>query len=122
LSGRRVRGLPSLRARLDADLHSRSGRRYFVLARVRWEPEGFIASPLANQCSALVRTSADANAIITIRETAGDSIVRLHSGDTVDVELFDGSGLFYSPADAHLTAEAANWRLFAGKMRSTDLN
>jgi molybdopterin molybdotransferase len=122
LSGRRVRCLPSLRARLDADLHSRSGRRYFVLARVRWESDGFIASPLANQCSALVRTCADANAIITVHETVADSLTRLHSGDSVEVELFDASGLFCSPADAHLTTEAANWRLFAGKMRSIDLN
>jgi molybdopterin molybdotransferase len=106
LSGRRVLQLPSVSARLDTELRSRSGRRYFVLARVHWEPEGFIASPLANQCSALVRTSADANAIITIREAAGDSITRLRPGDSVEVEIFDGLGLFCSSTEAYCTAEA----------------
>jgi molybdopterin molybdotransferase len=96
LSGRRVLHLPSVRARLDSELHSRSGRRYFVLARVHWEPDGFIASPLANQCSALVRTAADANAIISIRETDGDSIIRLRSGELVDAELFDWLDVFNS--------------------------
>jgi molybdopterin molybdotransferase len=122
LSGRGVRCSPSLRARLDADLHSRSGRRYFVLARVRWEPEGFIASPLANQCSALVRTSADANAIITVYETPAGSITRLHSGDSVDVELFDGPEIFCASTEAHPPAETPVWRLFPVKMGSADLN
>ena len=107
LSGRRVLHLPFVRARLDGELHSRSGRRYFVLARVRWEPEGFVATPLANQCSALVRTSADANAIITIHETPGDSLTRLGSGDMVDAEIFAGSDVFCAPNDGYVATEAA---------------
>jgi molybdopterin molybdotransferase len=108
LSGRRAIHLPAVRARLDAELHSRSGRRYFVLARVHWEPGGFVASPLPNQCSALVRTAADANAILTIREMPGDSIIRLASGDLVNAELFDGSDVFSSckSADTLPAAEA----------------
>jgi molybdopterin molybdotransferase len=106
LSGRSALHLPSVSARLDTELRSRSGRRYFVLARVRWEPQGFVASPLANQCSALVRTSADANAIITIREEAGDSIIRLRRGDRVEVELLEGFGLSCSSVDACSIAEA----------------
>jgi molybdopterin biosynthesis enzyme len=108
LSGSRALHLPSVSARLDTELRSRSGRRYFVLSRVRWEAEGFVASPLANQCSALVRTSAGANAIITIREGPADSIVRLRPGDSVEVELFDVLGLFCSTADAYCTAEAVS--------------
>jgi molybdopterin molybdotransferase len=93
LSGRRDIGLPKLQARLDADLHGRPGRRYFVLARLDCEAEGFVVKPLANQCSALVRTAADANAIITVRETAAGSIAGLRRGEMVGVEVFDFSNV-----------------------------
>lgn len=106
-SGRRVPHLPSVTARLDSELRSRSGRRYFVLARVHWESGGFIASPLPNQCSSLVRTAADANAIITIREAPGDSIVKLQSGDRVDVEFFDAGNAFAPAPEAFLGANSA---------------
>lgn len=105
LSGQRVLQLPSVTARLDSELRSRSGRRYFVLARVRWEQDGFVARPLANQCSSLVRTSTDANAIITVREAPGDSVVSLHPGDRVEVELFHLRDLFDSAAEASISAE-----------------
>jgi molybdopterin molybdotransferase len=89
LSGRRATGLPRLQARLDADLHGRAGRRYFVLAGLHCEAEGFAVKPLANQCSALVRTAAFANAIVTVRETTSGSAEGLHNDEIVDVELLD---------------------------------
>src|SRR6202035_2535565 len=77
LSGNPVTALPAMRARLGAELHNRPGRRYFVLARLECKSGGFVVKPLANQCSALVRTAADANAIVTVPETTGGSTAGL---------------------------------------------
>jgi molybdopterin molybdotransferase len=106
LSGHRATELPSLYARLDAELHARPGRPHFVLARVRCETKGFVAKPLANQCSALVRTAADANAIVTVRETAFGS-TGLHRGEIIEVEVFDWSGVFRPSCETHLAKEEA---------------
>ena len=106
LSGHNATELPILYARLDAELHARPGRPHFVLARVRCEAKGFVAKPLANQCSALVRTAADANAIVTVRETAFGS-TGLHRGELIEVEVFDWSGVFRPSGETHLAREAA---------------
>jgi molybdopterin molybdotransferase len=105
LSGQRATGLPRMRAQLDADLHGRPGRRYFVLARLHCEPEGSVVKPLANQCSALVRTAADANAIVTVRETAGESTAGLRRDEMIDVEVFDWPSVFESSPFLHSPAE-----------------
>ena len=89
LSGRHATGLPRLHAKLDADLHGRPDRRYFVLARLHCEAEGFVVKPLANQCSALVRTAAFANALVTVRETTNGSAGGLRQDEIIDVELLD---------------------------------
>jgi len=89
LSGSPAVELPKLQARLDAELHGRPGRRYFVLARLQCRQEGFVVKPLANQCSALVRTAADANAIVTVREMAGGPAAGLRRDEMIDVELLD---------------------------------
>ena len=107
LSGHRATGLPRLQARLDADLHGRPGRRYFVLARLHCGPGGFVVKPLANQCSALVRTAADANAIVTVRETARESIAGPRRGEMIDVEVFDWPSVFGSLCEEISAAEAA---------------
>jgi hypothetical protein len=78
-----VSGLPKSR---DC---TRPGRPHFVLARVHCEAEGFVVKPLANQCSPLARTAADANAIVTVDESASGSTVRLDRDEMVDVEVFD---------------------------------
>jgi molybdopterin molybdotransferase len=106
LSGLCETELPRLRARLDADLRGRSGRPHFVLARVRCEAEGFAVKPLANQCSALVRTTADANAMVTVRDTALGSI-GLHRGDLVEVDVFDWPSIFRSSRERHLAKQVA---------------
>jgi molybdopterin molybdotransferase len=93
LSGHHATGLPRLQARVDADLHARPGRRYFVLARLRCEAEGFVVKPLANQCSALVRTTAFANALVTVREEKSGSTGGLCHDEMVEVELLDWSNL-----------------------------
>jgi molybdopterin molybdotransferase len=101
LSGHQGTGLPRMQARLDADLHGRPGRRYFVLARLHYELEGFTIKPLANQCSALVRTAADANALVTVRESAVGSTAGLRRGEMVNVEVFDWSSVFRAPCETH---------------------
>jgi len=107
LSGHRAIDLPRLHARLDADLHARPGRPHFVLARVQREAEGFVVKPLANQCSALVRTAADANAVVTVREKRSESDVGLRSGEMVDVEVFDWPSVFECPREMLIAGAVA---------------
>jgi molybdopterin molybdotransferase len=89
LAGKQTTNLPVVRARLQGTLHARSERRYFVLARLDLTPGGFVVTPLENQCSALVRTSADSNAIIVVRETSSERASHINSGDLVDVEVLE---------------------------------
>jgi molybdopterin molybdotransferase len=96
LSGRRSCELPKLRARLAMDLHARAGRPYFVLARVQPEAEGFVAHPIANQCSALVRTAAESNAIVTVQENTGESSAVLRQDEIIEVEVLDWPSIFDS--------------------------
>jgi molybdopterin molybdotransferase len=107
LAGHRSTDLPRLHARLDADLHARPGRPHFVLACVHCEAEGFVVKPLANQCSALVRTAADANAIVTVLETKGESAAGLRRSEMIEVEVFDWSSVFRPSGETHLVKEAA---------------
>ena len=107
LSGSSAIELPVLQARLDADLHGRPGRRYFVLTRLHCEAKGFVAKPLANQCSALVRTAADANAIITVRETTRESGAGLCRCEMIDAEVFDWPSVFASSCEKVSAREAA---------------
>lgn len=103
LSGRRAAALPRLQARLESELTSRPGRPHFVLARLSCGPEGLLVKPLANQCSALVRTAADANAIVTVPGSTGappsGPAVGLRRGEMVDVEVFDLPGVFESSCE-----------------------
>jgi molybdopterin molybdotransferase len=108
LSGNRVVELPGMRARLESELHSRPGRRYFVLARLHCGLEGFVVKPLANQCSALVRTAAEANAIVTVHESSSGSTVGLRRGEMVDVEVFDWPSVFESSCEMVSAGEAAD--------------
>jgi molybdopterin molybdotransferase len=107
LSGNPVTALPAMRARLGAELHSRPGRRYFVLARLECKLGSFVVKPLANQCSALVRTAADANAIVTVPETVGESAAGLRRGEMTDVEVFDWPSVFETSCESLSAAEAA---------------
>jgi molybdopterin molybdotransferase len=107
LSGNATTALPEMRARLGAELHSRPGRRYFVLARLECKSGGFVVKPLANQCSALVRTAADANAIVTVPETSGGSTAGLRRGEMTDVEVFDWPSVFGSSCETLSAGEAA---------------
>jgi molybdopterin molybdotransferase len=107
LAGHRDTELPTLHGRLDSELHARPGRPHFVLARVCCEAKGFVVSPLANQCSALVRTAADANAIVTVREMTGESAAGFRRNEMVEAEVFDWPSVFRSSGEEHFEKEAA---------------
>jgi molybdopterin molybdotransferase len=96
LAGQNRTKLPEVRACLQGALHSRPGRRYFVLARLDLTTNSFQVTPLENQCSALVRTAADANAIIVLPEAPSETSSRLVPGEVVTVELLDGERTFLS--------------------------
>ena len=83
MAGRRSTSLPAVRATLRGHRKSKPGRRYIVLAQLALTPEGFQVTPLPNQCSVLVRTSADANALILLPEGPAS----FDEGDTVDVQV-----------------------------------
>ncbi len=85
LAGRRSTALPMVRATLRGHVKSKAGRRYIILARLALAAEGFEVTPLANQCSALVRTSADANALIVLPEGPA----KFDTGDAVEVHVLD---------------------------------
>lgn len=89
LAGKQATSLPIVRARLQGSLHARSERRYFVLARLGLTANGFVVTPLDNQCSALVRTAADSNAIIVVRETSSEGASWINSGEIVEVEVLE---------------------------------
>lgn len=89
LTGKKETSLPRVRARLKGTLRARSERRYFVLARLELDAGAFVAVPLQNQCSALVRTAADSNAIIVVPETHSKTDSHMVAGDMVDVDIFD---------------------------------
>ncbi len=75
---------------LRGRVHRKDRRHFLMFARVEFGDAGFVAHPLANQCSSLVRTSADANALIVAKPGVG----YLESGDAVPVEIIDPVTLF----------------------------
>src|ERR1700737_1770649 len=106
-SGHRAAELPRVQARLESEVHGRPGRRYFVLARLHGGPGAFAVKPLANQCSALVRTAADGNAIVTVSETTGGLTAGRRRGEMVALEVFDWPSVFRSSCEALSAGEVA---------------
>ncbi len=106
LGGRVSTELPKLRAVLRGCLKSRADRRYFVLARLSLAPSGFEVVPLANQCSALVRNAAEANALILLPAGAAN----FAAGDPVEVQVVDWSGVVGVGQSLGASREAAAHR------------
>lgn len=55
---------PRLQARIRGRIHGRPGLEYVVFARASVTPSGLEVQALRNQCSALVRSASDANALV----------------------------------------------------------
>ncbi len=83
LAGRTDVDWPVVPARLLEPLHSKPGREYVVLSCLSLGTGGFEVRPLANQCSALVRTAADANALVVLAGGHGE----ISTGTFVDVQV-----------------------------------
>jgi molybdopterin molybdotransferase len=84
LGGRRPTQAPALRAKLTRALSGKEGLQLFVFAQLRAEYDGSLSvEPLANQCSALVRTAADANCFVRLPPEKR----QWQPGDSVAVEL-----------------------------------
>lgn len=82
LAGRNSVKLQLVRAILRAGVKSKPGRKYMLFARLSLSGSGFDVTPLPNQCSVLVRSVADANALIVLPEGPAD----FKAGDSVDVQ------------------------------------
>ena len=89
LAGRRVAFPPPVRATLLGRIHGRADRHYILFGRLARDGPQFAVEPLDNQCSSLVRTSADANSLIVVPPGSPDLV----SGAAVDVEVFDWDAL-----------------------------
>ncbi|HEX3468427.1 MAG TPA: gephyrin-like molybdotransferase Glp [Candidatus Elarobacter sp.] len=89
LAGRRDPFPAGLRATLRGRVHARADRHYIVFGRVARDGDRLTVEPLDNQCSSLVRTSADANSLIVLPPGDPDRT----DGATVEVEVFDWDAL-----------------------------
>jgi len=90
LAGQRRTRLPRVAARLRGELHGKGERTYFAFVALHVDADGRLeATPLANQCSALTRTSVDASAFAVVVPGRGD----VRGGETIEVDVFDWSGV-----------------------------
>lgn len=93
LAGRRATSLPAVRARLRGRVKSKPGHCYVILAQFAVAADGFEVTPLPNQCSVLVRSSAEANALILLPEGP----VAFEPGETVEVQVLDWDRALEAP-------------------------
>src|SRR5262249_26877924 len=77
--------LATVNSTLVGHAKSKAGSRYFLFGRLKISRLGFLVEPLANQCSALVRNPAIANALIVLPEGPA----AYESGDQVTVQVLD---------------------------------
>lgn len=89
LAGRNEIDLPTLPATLVGKAKSKAGSRYFLFAILKVSRFGFLVEPLNNQCSALVRNPAKANALIALPEGPA----AYETGDQVKVQVLDWSSI-----------------------------
>jgi molybdopterin molybdotransferase len=87
LAGRADARMPRVRAALRGRIHGKAERTYAAYATLRLDGAGFVAAPLANQCSALTRTAADADGFIVVPPGRKEYA----TGDMVAVDVFDWS-------------------------------
>lgn len=83
---------PVVRGRLSAGIRVSPGRRRFLWAAARITPGGVLAAPLPGQGTAILRSAAEANALIDVGADAG----QLEAGDEVRLHLLT-DGLHVGP-------------------------
>ena len=89
LAGRSSLKLPRIHARLGGSVHGKAARTYVAYAKLRSSESGFVATPLANQCSALTRTASEANGFIVVPPGKRD----YGPGDLVDFDVVNWTGV-----------------------------
>ena len=89
MAGRENVELPRLRATLTGRAKSKTGSRYILFGNLKITRFGFLVDPLENQCSALVRNPANANALILLPE--GPAVYE--PGDPVIVQVVNWDGV-----------------------------
>lgn len=72
-------------ASLDGSVHRKEHRHFLLFGELSIRDSTLTVRPLENQCSSLVRTAAEANALIVVEPGSG----YLQAGDTVRVEVMD---------------------------------
>jgi len=87
LAGQSEVKLPRVVARLAGQVHGKAQRTYAAYATLRAAEDGFVATPLSNQCSALTRTASEASGFIVLPPGAGDK----GPGDRVAFDVVDWS-------------------------------
>jgi molybdopterin molybdotransferase len=87
---------PRIRAVVEGSLHGKRDRDFLMFGALRHDGADFVVRPLENQCSSLVRTSADANALIAV--PPGEETFT--TGSRVDVEVLDWTGVTFGSAAA----------------------
>jgi molybdopterin molybdotransferase len=85
MAGRETFELPVLTATLAGHAKSKPGSRYILFGNLSITRFGFVVEPLTNQCSALVRNPATANALILLPEGP----TQYSSGDQVSVQVLN---------------------------------
>ena len=85
MAGRETFELPVLTATLAGYAKSKPGSRYVLFGNLSITRFGFVVEPLTNQCSALVRNPATANALILLPEGPA----QFNSGDQVSVQVLN---------------------------------
>jgi len=88
LAGRTETRLPRIRARLRGHLHARPARTYFAFVALGRDDAGPVVAPLDDQCSALTRTSAEANALAIV--PPGPRAYA--SGEAIEADVFSWDG------------------------------
>lgn len=89
MAGRENVELPRLRATLTGRAKSKTDSRYILFGNLKITRFGFLVDPLENQCSALVRNPATANALILLPE--GPAVYE--PGDQVIVQVVNWDGV-----------------------------
>jgi molybdopterin molybdotransferase len=87
---------PRVRALVEGSLHGKRDRDFLMFGALRHDGAHFVVRPLENQCSSLVRTSADANALIAV--PPGEATFT--TGSQVDVEVLDWTRVAFGGAAA----------------------
>jgi molybdopterin molybdotransferase len=85
LAGRRDAFLPRIIAHLDGTIRAKPERTFVAFASLRVTVDGFVAIPLANQCSSLTRTTAEACGFIVVPP----GTQTYSRGDRIDFDVVD---------------------------------